>query len=436
MAALRQFLPRRLYSRSLLIVVLPMLLLQIALTYVFLERHWDRVTRRLADATAGEAVLLRALYDREGGNVSRAAIARWARETMEMEMRFTPKASLETPSSISDFLPHAALAQSLRRRDRTLRFHIAPSGEKAVLMRFALPDGVLAITTPLRRVYATKSQVFILWMYCLSFAFLAISVLFLRNQIRPIERLSEAARRFGRGQEVGSLRVSGAYEVREATIAFLEMRRRIQRHILQRTEFLAGVSHDMRTPLTRMRLQAEMLEGEARESLKADIAEMEKMLESYLDFAKGAAAEESPKNVDLEDFLGAIRANPSWRDRVELLPPAKVLKASIAEGTVRRCLENLLSNASSYASRAWISALRRGRRIEILVDDDGPGIDEKDRERAFRPFQRLESSREPNRPGTGLGLTIARDMARGQGGDLTLEDSPRGGLRARLWLPC
>ena len=440
MLDIKRFLPKRLYGRSLLIIIVPMLLLQIALTYIFLERHWDRMTRRLSHATAGEAVLIHKLYGlAESDSAERARLERWGKTHMDMNLSFLKGAALPQDTKpagfLEQFFPLTILAENIKKNAPDTMFFIENPAKDSADIHFALPDGVLHIRLPLSRVYATKTQIFIIWMYSISFVLLAISILFLRNQIRPIERLSDAVRRFGRGLDMPSFRIAGAYEVREAGVAFLEMKKRIERQIAQRTDLLTGVSHDMRTPLTRLKLQVEMLpESEERDLLKEDILEMEAMLKTYLDFARGIQAEQE-EDVDIGDLLLRIKENPTWRARVELGEMEDSLTMHARKGAIRRCLENLVSNACAYAERAQISARRREKGVEIVVDDDGPGIRREDWEKAFQPFQRLDGARNPDRPGTGLGLTIARDIARSHGGDVFLGASPQGGLQAKIWLP-
>jgi two-component system osmolarity sensor histidine kinase EnvZ len=257
----------------------------------------------------------------------------------------------------------------------------------------------------------------------------------MRNQVRSLRRLAAAAEAFGKGRDMPHFRPEGAIEVRQAAAAFLVMRERIQRQITQRTEMLAGVSHDLRTPLTRMKLELELLgDSEDVVGLKADIVEMEQMIEGYLSFARGEG-NEAPLVTDivasLEDAVATARRDGS---RISLAAPAE-LHIPVRRDAFRRCIMNLIGNAVRYGGGVWVSLEPKRRSVEILVDDDGPGIPEAMRETVFRPFHRLESSRNMETGGVGLGLTIARDIMRGHGGDLVLEASPHGGLRARMILP-
>jgi two-component system, OmpR family, osmolarity sensor histidine kinase EnvZ len=258
----------------------------------------------------------------------------------------------------------------------------------------------------------------------------------MRNQVRALRRLADAAESFGKGRDVANFKLEGATEVRQAATAFLKMRDRIKRQITQRTEMLAGVSHDLRTPLTRMRLAFELLgeDGPAVEELKTDVLAMERMVEGYLDFARGEGPEQ-PRDTDLALLIeeAAAEARRDGADISLALPEEHVLL--LRPDAMRRCLANLLGNARRYGSHIWVTALAGATGTDVLIDDDGPGIPPAERENVFRPFFRLDASRNPQTGGVGLGLTIARDVARGHGGDLVLEDSPQGGLRVRLRLP-
>jgi two-component system osmolarity sensor histidine kinase EnvZ len=265
---------------------------------------------------------------------------------------------------------------------------------------------------------------------------LAVAILFLRNQVRPIERLARAAEMFGKGRPVPDFKPYGAIEVRRAAQAFITMRERIERHVTQRTEMLAGVSHDLKTPLTRLKLELAMMpDGPDVRSMRGDVAEMEHMLDDYLAFARGEGTEQ-PSEVDIVAAVGDVVAG-ARRDgtRIGFATAEEVLTVPLRRDAFRRALTNIVANAQRHANRIDVVLNRRRGRVEILVDDDGPGVPVDKREEVFKPFFRIEGSRNVETGGIGLGLTIARDILRGHGGDLTLGDSPLGGLRAVLQLP-
>jgi len=275
----------------------------------------------------------------------------------------------------------------------------------------------------------------VMWMIGSSLVLLAVATIFLRNQIKSLRRLAAAADGFGKGRPVPYFKVEGAVEIRQAAIAFITMRNRIQRQIRQRTQMLAGVSHDLRTPLTRMKLALELLRGDpAVEELKADVSEMERMVHDYLDFARGEGTE-MPVETDISLLLEDVAAAMRREGTLLSVAVPKEYVIPLRPNALRRCVTNLIDNARRHGSHVWLTCAVVAGGVDILVEDDGPGIPATDRGRAFRAFVRLDPSRNPSTGGVGLGLTIARDVARSHGGDITLDTSPQGGLRARVHLP-
>ena len=294
---------------------------------------------------------------------------------------------------------------------------------------------MLSVGVPRNRLYSSTTYIFVMWMLGSSLVLLAVATVFLRNQVKSLRRLAEAADSFGKGRPVPSFKVEGAVEVRRAAIAFMTMRDRLQRQVRQRTQMLAGVSHDLRTPLTRMKLALEILGNDpAVAELKSDVAEMEHMVHGYLDFVRGEGTEASVEtdiSLLIEDLAADLRRGGT---PLTVTSPAEFVMP-VRPNALRRCLGNLIGNARRHASHVWLTGTVVADGIDILVDDDGPGIPPANRARAFRPFVRLDASRNPLTGGVGLGLTIARDVARSHGGDVRLETSPQGGLRARVHLP-
>jgi two-component system osmolarity sensor histidine kinase EnvZ len=307
------------------------------------------------------------------------------------------------------------------------------SDPATVQIRLQLPDGVMTVTTPRKRLYAGTIYIFVVWLVGTALVFFAIAALFMRNQVRAIRRLAAAAEAFGMGRDIGPIRPEGATEVRQAATAITRMQERVRRFLLQRTEMLAGVSHDLRTPLTRLRLALEMMppREELRQdvaAMTADVEEMERMISGYLAFARGEGAEQAePVNLSavLEEVAAGARRSGAAVD-VDV-PPALML--SLRANAVRRAITNLVDNAGRHAHRVALAAMPQGRMVFVTVDDDGPGILPERRESVFRPFESDAAG------GTGLGLTIARDIVRAHGGEIVLEDSPLGGLRARIRFP-
>ncbi|MBT3172788.1 MAG: HAMP domain-containing protein, partial [Rhodospirillaceae bacterium] len=366
---------------------------------------------------------------------------RAAHREMQINAVFEKGAQLpaEAPplgSSNMDRMLHHALSERL-----IIPFHIdTRRDDKNISVRIELKEGVLDILTPRKRMFSTTVYIFVLWMVGTALVVTAIAIFFLRNQIQPIRRLARAAEAFGKGREEVDFKPGGASEIRQAAAAFIDMRGRIARHIDQRTEMLAGVSHDLRTPLTRIKLQLTMLResspdtGAEISDLESDIAEMEKMIDEYLAFARGQGGE-APVPADLSALLSDIVEGARRNDTVLELDAEAALNLPLQPNAIKRCLTNLIDNAVRYGEQVEIRARRVGESVEVLVEDDGPGIPPESIEDVFKPFYRLDNSRNPNYAGAGLGLAIARDVARSHGGDIMLQKSALGGLRAVLRLP-
>ena len=432
---LRRVLPRSLLGRSLLIIVTPLIILQVVSAWAFYERHWDNVTKRLANSVAGEIAAVIALRERLGPELDPELFTSIS-NTMDLKLTIQPGQLLAAaPPPVSDRLIDRMLARALEAKVGRPYLMDTVTFPRQVEVKIQLDDGVLHAVVPLNRLFSSSTYVFILYMVGTSLVLFAVATVFMRNQVRPLGRLASAADLFGKGLDVPDFKLQGATEVRQAAVAFNRMRARIQRQIIQRTEMLAGVSHDLRTPLTRMKLQLAMLvDGPEIEELRGDVAEMERMVEGYLAFARGEGTEK-PAETDLGTLLRDVVGDARRSGTAVDLHVEDRLVALVRPNALRRCLANLISNAARFASQVWIRAGQVGDTIEITVDDDGPGIPEGQREEVFRPFFRLEGSRNPLTGGIGLGLTIARDVVRSHGGELVLLEAPTGGVRARLSLP-
>ncbi len=437
---LKRILPRTLLGRALLIILSPLVLLQVISTWVFYDRHYDNTTRRLSQALAGEIATVIQLMVRDPGSVERLQIFRMAQRSMSLNLKLEEGARLADISTSESLNPFTSVLD--RKLTTAMEEYVARpflidtrAARKQVKIQVQLADGVLHILVTRDRLFSSTTYIFIMWMVGSSIVLFGVAVVFMRNQVKPIRRLAQAAEGFGKGRDVTNFKPEGATEVRQAAAAFLQMRSRIKRQIEQRTEFLAGVSHDLRTPLTRMKLQLAMLTQSAEaENLQADVSEMESMVEGYLAFARGEGTEQAvPTEIStlLGEIVGRMRDHKTAID----LHIEEDIRVPLRRETLRRCLTNLIGNAQRYANQVTVSAGRRDHTVEILIDDDGPGIPPDKREQVFRPFYRLDESRNPETGGVGLGLTIARDVVRNHGGELTLEDAPGGGLRARIWLP-
>ncbi len=435
-----ELVPKGLYARALIIIIAPIVLLESVVAFTFMERHWQSVTRRLSEATARDIAALIEVY--EGHNIDEdyARLIEMARDKLGLSMQIQPSSELPTTQPKPFFaLLDRALSSELRKHVKQ-PFWIDTVGQSSkVEIRVKHDYAVLRFIATRSQTYASNSHIFLAWMVGTSVVLLTVAIMFLRNQIRPILRLAEAADAFGKGRPVpDDFKPRGAREVRQAATAFIEMRERITQHVDQRTTMLAGVSHDLRTVLTRMRLQLAFLgEGSDVAAMKTDMLDMQHMLEDYLAFAKGDGGEVAvPTNVynlldevqaDAQHFGAPIVFKMSRR-RKNLIVPLKRM-------AMKRAITNLLSNAARFGDQVSLRGATERGWLRIEVDDSGPGVPPAERENVFKPFYRLDHARNQDQGNSGLGLAITRDIARGHGGDVTLAESPMGGLRAVIRLP-
>ena len=433
---IKRILPRTLLGRSLLIIFTPLILLQVITTYAFYQSNWNLVIRRLSSGLAGDvamAVDTAALYP---GEAERARLVQLARLNMDLRLSFTPGKILSNEplpkgNELLDPWLRNALNENL---NRPFQIEWKPA-LRQVYVHVQLADGVMHVAASRERLFNSRIYVFILWMVGSSLVLFAVAMMFMRNQVRPVRRLGQAADSFGKGREVPDFKLEGATEVRQAAAAFNAMRERIRRQIAQRTEMLAGVSHDLRTPLTRMKLQLAMLgDGPEVTDLRSDVADMEKMIDGYLAFARGEG-DETARDTDLAELMTEVVALARRHGTPVDLHTEGDITLPLQPNAFKRCLGNLVGNATRHGTHVWLRAAARGELVEITVDDDGEGIPEPQRAEVFRPFYRIDQSRNPETGGVGLGLTIARDVIHRHGGEIRLEDSPHGGLRVRLRLP-
>lgn len=437
--ALKRLLPRGLFGRSLIIIVAPMVMLLGIVTYAFFVKHYDIVTRHMAQGVAADVTYLIALKEERPWDKTHASMLDFAARTFGYQASFSAGDHLNGP--YARFMPvftNAMNAVFANHFGESYHF-TSQRIDKYVDLKVQLNDGVLRIMIPQDRLIATNADIFILWMVGSSLVLIAVAILFLRNQVRPIERLAYAAEAFGKGQAVPGFKPYGATEVRRAAQAFLTMRSRIERYVQQRTEMLAGVSHDLKTPLTRLKLQLAMFDESVDTApLHEDLREMEHMLDEYLEFARGEGGEDAePADVSeivKEAAASAVRARPDKAARLSV-NARESISLPVRRHALKRCAANLIDNALKHGARVSVSLARNARFVEIFVDDDGPGIPADRREEAFRPFHRLDQGRNLQTGGVGLGLAIARDIARAHGGDLILDKSAMGGLRAAIRLP-
>jgi two-component system osmolarity sensor histidine kinase EnvZ len=430
----KRFLPRSLLGRSLLMILVPLVLLQAVALQIFYGSHLDLVSRRLSGGVTAEIAYTLDLMRQFPDDADRDWILRDASRRFDLTITVDRGALLPHTKPVNILGPMDDDLTAALKELFTVPFTTDwVSDPHSVLIRLQMPDSVLTIVAPRKRLYTGTIYLFVAWLVGTALLVFGIAAMFMRNQVRAIRRLARAAEAFGRGRDIGPIRPEGATEVRQAATAFNRMQERIRRFLLQRTEMLAGVSHDLRTPLTRLKLALAMLPAreETRDDvaeMQADVEEMDRMVGGYLAFARGEGAEQA-EPVNLCSMLEEVAASArrAGADVSLVAPPALTL--SLRVDAVRRAITNLVDNARRHARHVALGASPQGRAVMVTVDDDGPGISPERRESVFRPFESSEAG------GTGLGLTIARDIVRAHGGEIVLEESPLGGLRARIRLP-
>ncbi|MCW8914866.1 MAG: ATP-binding protein [Magnetovibrio sp.] len=432
---LKPYLPKSLLGRSVLIIVMPLILLQVITATIFFENHWSKVGRRLALGVAGEIAVMIEGVRQAPDEAARQLLFSQAHISLQLDISYEPGAFLDN----QDKLGEAILVRQLTGAMGEIVFKPhridAESQDRFVKIEVQMADGVLHVVVPRKRLFSTTTYVFVLWMVGTSILLFFVAIIFMRNQVRPIRRLARAANDFGMGRDTPRFKPEGATEVRRAATAFIAMRNRIKRHLQQRTDMLAGVSHDLRTPLTRMKLQLAMMgELDGAKELETDIADMEHMLEEYLAFARGEGGE-SAVDASLTEMLTDIVSKARRKGAAIDLHCEGDIRAKIKPNAFKRALTNMLDNSIRYGEHISMRSGIRGELVEIIIDDDGPGIPEDKRDEVFKPFFRIDASRNPGTGGVGLGMTIARDSIRAHGGEIYLEDAPGGGLRVRVSLP-
>jgi two-component system osmolarity sensor histidine kinase EnvZ len=431
--------PKGLYARSLIAIIAPMVLLQSVIAFVFMERHWQTVTQRLSQSVTADISAIIDVIKSYPQDKKYEMINRIARENLGLNATVLPPDPFPPATS----KPFFSILDNVLRDKITTQiarpFWIDTVGDSRLLeirIRLKKPDKVLRVFAKRNQAYASNSHIFLVWMVGTSFVLILISIVFLRNQIRPIQQLAEAAEQFGKGRQMSSkFRLRGATEVRKASLAFLQMKERIERQMEQRTAMLTGVSHDLRTVLTRFKLQLALgEESEETKELQSDVEEMQKMLEGYIDFAKGESGEEISQ-VNVYDVISRHDNEAALRKKQFKLDCDRNFSIRARPSAFSRLVTNIITNAFRYSDNISINVKQGNRRMTIVVDDNGPGIAKEHYEDVFKPFVRLDEARNQDEGGTGLGLSIARDIAHNHGGDVNLHPSPLGGLRVIITLP-
>ena len=430
---LKKISPNGLYTRSLIIIIAPIVVLQAILTFVFLERHWQLVTKKLSSSVVSEIGMIIKMQK----ETDQETISSYAKEFYDISINYYSNQEIPLDNNIPKTIVERTLVREIGERLDTKTWVQDFPEEKKVKVLIPLGSSIIEFLIPRRNVYATNSHIFLVWMVISSILILSIAILFLRQQIKPIEKLAKAAESFGMGKKIENFKPSGASEVRKAADAYIKMQERIEKFIEQRTLMLAGVSHDLRTPLTRIKLQLEMLsKNRENEELLKDVDEMQYMLETYLDFSQTVSSEESSL-VNINKLIEEVIDTSKDENKFIIFKPLKKneINHKCKYIALKRCIINIINNAKAYGDKIIIKLSESDNEININIEDNGPGISEKDYQKALKPFQRLDSSRNQNIAGSGLGLSISQDIIKTLDGDLNLSKSEMGGLKVEINLP-
>ena len=428
----KKILPERLFYRSLIIVATPIILLQIIITVVFFDSLWIKANKGMTRSLVGEVQTMFDVYKKGDANEQEMIINLYDKN-FDFVIVFNDNELLPTKKAERWFSPI----------DRSLRRELKPvfdsfwfdttSYKELVDLRIKYKNGALQIFFPRHKIAPSSARIFALWVTLPGFFLIFIALIFLKNQTRPLVNLAKAAEKFGKGEFIKEFRPSGAREIRQAAYEFDRMRKRITIHLNQRSEMLSGISHDLRTPLTRLKLQLALLkQQDIAKKMSDDIDEMERMLNEYLDFASEQKHEKT-EMIDINQIIENIVKK--YDDKKINLKLEEDKKINIRVNSIKRCLINLIDNGLAYGKKVDILTKKTMQSIIIIIDDDGPGIPENEHQNVMKPFYRIDKSRSQNKSGVGLGLSIANDIIRSHGGSISLEKSPLNGLRARVSLP-
>ena len=428
----KKILPKRLFYRSLIIVATPIILLQIIITVVFFDSLWIKANKGMTRSLVGEVQTMFDVYKKGDANEQEMIINLY-NKNFDFVIVFKENELVPTKKAERWFSPI----------DRSLRRELKPvfdsfwfdttSYKELVDLRIKYKNGALKIFFPRHKIAPSSARIFALWITLPGFFLILIALIFLKNQTRPLVNLAKAAEKFGKGEFIKEFRPSGAREIRQAAYEFDRMRKRITIHLNQRSEMLSGISHDLRTPLTRLKLQLALLkQQDIAKKMSDDIDEMERMLNEYLDFASEQKHEKT-EMIDINQIIENIVKK--YDDKKINLKLEEDKKINIRVNSIKRCLINLIDNGLAYGKKVDILTKKTMQSIIIIIDDDGPGIPENEHQNVMKPFYRIDKSRSQNKSGVGLGLSIANDIIRSHGGSISLEKSPLNGLRARVSLP-
>jgi len=430
---LKNLFPRRLFYRSLLIVAAPIIILQLIITVVFFDSLWMKTNKGMTRALVGEMKTFIVAYD--NGKYNNNDLSGLFSIYLDLNVDFKEEEFVKKEQNNRWFSP---IDRNLRRELKAIigteNYWFDTTAYKELIhITIRHNKGHFEFFIPKDRVSSTSARVFALWITLPALLLITIAIIFLKNQTRPIINLAKAAERFGRGENINEYRPSGALEIRQAGFEFDKMRKRIMRHLNQRSEMLSGISHDLRTPLTRLKLQLALMKDEQlSQKMSLDIDEMEKMLNEYLQFTSSNYLEKD-ETFNISELIEGIVDKYDNKNISKQLAPRVYMSGR--KNLIKRSLNNLIDNALKYAKKINLQLSKKNNSILIIVDDDGPGIPEKEREDVFKPFYKIDKSRGDSKSSVGLGLSIASDAIKSHGGNILLEDSPLNGLRVKIFLP-
>ena len=428
---IKKILPQTLLGRSILILVVPLIILQIIITVIFYNRHWDTITRHRTIDFVNDITLVVESFEKNKSRENQIWILSNVSEKLQLQTIYieNKKLSFEKDKQKTSKL-EKYLLENLDPLGKKFNLNIN-NKKKLITVMVEVNNGILEFRANKKRIYSSTTYIFILWMVSASIILFIVALLFLKNQIKPIRKLAIAVDRFGKGKNIQNFKPSGAKEVRRVSNAFKIMKDRIENSITQRNKMFSSISHDIRTILTRMKLNLELHKLD-KGGLKKDLIEMEEMVEEYLKYAKGEEKEKIQK-INIVNLLNSIKKRYSKKNIS--FKNDKKINISIRLNSIKRCINNILSNSLKFSKKVEISCNKKKDYVEIIIDDDGPGIPKSERKKVLQPFYRVEASRNRNTGGIGLGITIAADIINNHGGNFLLEQSPLGGLRAKIYLP-
>ena len=428
---IKKFLPQTLLGRSIMILVFPLIILQLIITVIFYNRHWDTITRHRTIDFVKDITLVVESFEKNKSIENQKWTLNNVSEKLQLQTFYKKNVTLNLeqhelkPTKLKKYL-----LENLDPLNKKFNLEINDK-KKLITVMVELDEGVLEFRASKKRIYSSTTYIFILWMISASIILFIVALLFLKNQIKPIRKLAIAVDRFGKGKNIGNFKPSGAREVRRVSNAFKIMKERIENSISQRNKMFSSISHDIRTILTRMKLNLELHKLD-KGGLKKDLVEMEQMVEEYLKYAKGEEKEKIQK-VNITSLINLIKKRYSKKNIY--FNNGKKINISVRLNSIKRCINNLLSNSLKFSKNIKITCNKKNNYVEIIIDDDGPGIPEKERKKVLQPFYRVEDSRNRDTGGIGLGITIAADIINNHGGNFFLDKSPLGGLRAKIYLP-